>query len=130
MAGKCPVCGAPLQGNRCSYCGYEEKVETNVSSVTPNAQPTVVVNNVIQNNNNNVNGFVNAKLVSDKSKTVALVLCFFLGFFGGHQFYVGNTKKGILYFFTGGLIGIGAFYDFIMICLGKFRDHNGLLLKG
>lgn len=32
-----------------------------------------------------------------KSKTTATLLALFLGGFGFHQFYLGNTKKGVLY---------------------------------
>ena len=32
-----------------------------------------------------------------KSKTTALVLCFFLGAFGGHKFYLGQTGWGLAY---------------------------------
>ena len=34
---------------------------------------------------------------SGKNRTTAALMAFFLGGFGGHQFYLGNTGKGILY---------------------------------
>jgi TM2 domain-containing membrane protein YozV len=37
-----------------------------------------------------------------KSKTVAYILLFTLGFFGAHQFYLGKIGKGVFYLFTGG----------------------------
>lgn len=33
-----------------------------------------------------------------KNKRVALILCFFTGLFGGHHYYLGNWRKGILRF--------------------------------
>ena len=49
------------------------------------------------------------------NKWVALVLCFFLGLFGGHKFYEGKPGMGILYFFTAGLFGIGWLIDLFVI---------------
>lgn len=62
-------------------------------------------------------------LCSDKSKTTALLLCIFLGFFGVHQFYVGKVGKGILYLLTAGLFGIGWLIDLIQIICGNFKDN-------
>lgn len=52
-----------------------------------------------------------------KDKWLALLLCIFLGIFGGHKFYEGKIFMGVLYIFTGGLFGIGVFVDFILILL-------------
>ncbi len=67
--------------------------------------------------------------VSGKSRLAALLLCFFLGVWGIHYFYVGKTGMGILYIFTFGLFGIGILVDLIRIACGTFRDTYGLLLK-
>lgn len=47
-----------------------------------------------------------ATRASSKSKTVAAILCAlgFLGIGGLQHFYVGRVGKGLLYFFTGGVI--------------------------
>ncbi len=66
---------------------------------------------------------------SDKKKKIALLLCIFGGFFGLHQFYVGNIKKGILYFFTCGFFAIGWFMDIVSILLGTFKDNVGVPLR-
>ena len=60
-----------------------------------------------------------------KSKVVALLLCIFLGGLGIHRFYVGKIGTGILWFFTGGLFGIGTIVDIIMIAVGSFKDKTG-----
>ncbi len=73
--------------------------------------------------------FQSKELVSDKSKGTAAVLCFFLGVFGAHRFYVGQVGMGFLYLFTLGLFGIGDIVDFIMILCGSFKDKNGAVLK-
>ncbi len=66
---------------------------------------------------------------SDKSKTTALLLCIFLGFFGAHQFYVGKIGKGLLYLFTAGIFGIGWIVDIFRILTGGFRDNVGAPLR-
>ena len=43
---------------------------------------------------------------SDRSRTVALVLAFFLGVFGAHRFYAGKTQTAILMLVTLGGLGI------------------------
>ena len=65
---------------------------------------------------------------SEKSRTVTLLLCFFLGILGIHRFYVGKTGSGVLYLCTGGIVGIGVLIDFIMIIVGKFTDSQKNLI--
>lgn len=66
--------------------------------------------------------------VSPKSRLVALLLCWFLGFFGGHRFYVGKVGTGLLMLFTCGGLGIWWLIDFIIIIVGSFRDKSGRVL--
>ena len=70
-----------------------------------------------------------AEGVSEKSNTVALLLCLFLGALGIHRFYVGKIGTGILQLVTLGALGIWALIDLIMIALGKFKDKDGKLLQ-
>jgi len=62
---------------------------------------------------------------SDKSRLAALLLCFFLGVFGIHRFYVGKVGTGILQLFTLGLLGIWTLIDFVIIIVGAFSDSQG-----
>ena len=66
---------------------------------------------------------------SEKSNTVALLLCFFLGFLGVHRFYVGKIGTGILQLVTLGGLGIWALIDFIIIVVQKFTDSEGNTLS-
>ena len=50
-----------------------------------------------------------------KSKTVALLLWFFLGWLSAHRFYVVKTGTVILYLVTGQLVGIGWVADLFLI---------------
>ena len=69
------------------------------------------------------------RAISDKSWLAALLLCFFIGGFGVHRFYVGKIGTGILWLLTGGLLGIGSLVDFIVIACGNFEDCNGAVIK-
>lgn len=62
---------------------------------------------------------------SEKSNTVALLLCFFLGFLGAHRFYVGKIGTGVLMLLTLGGLGIWNLIDFIIIVIQKFTDKEG-----
>ena len=55
---------------------------------------------------------------------VAALLCFFIGFFGVHRFYVGKVITGILMIFTLGGFGIWVLVDLIMIITGSFKDKQ------
>ncbi len=44
--------------------------------------------------------------------SVTWILLTFLGVFGIHRMYMGKWITGILYFLTGGLVGLGVLYDF------------------
>lgn len=87
---------------------------------------------VITNHSSDVNnGYIQQNITtqkSEKSRGTAAVLCFFLGAFGIHRFYVGKIGTGLLWMFTAGLFGIGAFIDFIIIICGSFKDADDRLL--
>ena len=67
--------------------------------------------------------------VSPKSRTVALLLCLFLGGFGAHRFYTGKAVTGLMQLIlTCSVIGIvfsgpWAVLDFFMILGGKYNDR-------
>jgi len=47
--------------------------------------------------------------------SVAWILQTFLGLFGVHRMYMGKWITGLIYLFTGGLLGIGWLYDFLTL---------------
>jgi len=63
--------------------------------------------------------------MSDKRILPAFILCFFVGIFGAHRFYVGKVGTAILQILTLGGLGVWAFIDFIMIIVGAFTDKEG-----
>ena len=82
---------------------------------------------------------------SPYSFVAALLLCFFLGGFGAHRFYVGKTGTAIAQllltiivvvlsiilvgYFLVAAVGIWVLVDLIMIIIGSFTDKNGLPVK-
>ena len=63
--------------------------------------------------------------MTEKRILPAFLLCFFLGVFGAHRFYVGKMGTGVLQIITLGGLGIWALIDFIMIIVGSFTDSEG-----
>lgn len=61
-----------------------------------------------------------------KSKTTATILCLFLGGFGIHRFYLGQTGLGLLYlaFFWTLIPGLIALVDFIVLLLMSEETFN------
>lgn len=128
---KCPVCGAPLKNGKCDYCGYEDRMETqtnvnmNPASYYEESRQAqqIIINHQVLHDMEIIPG------VSRKNKTVALLLCIFLGGLGAHKFYVGKVGMGIIYLFTFGLFGFGWIIDIILIATGSFKDEFDLPLR-
>ena len=67
----------------------------------------------------------NPKTFLPKSRLAAALLCFFLGVFGAHRFYLRKTGTAILMIVTLGGLGIWTLVDLIFIVVGSFRDKEG-----
>ena len=135
----CTVCGTEVISNFCPKCG---KAATQFSPhdnrYTQNdryyPQYSRGYNNRYADSyytNPYSNNYVRDRRgpISNKSRIVALLLCFFLGCIGVHHFYVGRIGQGILYIFTGGLFGIGWLVDFILLATGTFKDQYGFFVS-
>ena len=132
---KCPFCGETINSiaKKCKHCGEivdETMRELENLKRQSNANGPIIVNN---NNNNNNNNNSNDSIVygAQKSKVVALLLCFFLGGLGAHRFYVGKVGSGIfqLLLCCAGIGFIWVLIDFITILCGNFSDSFNRPLK-
>lgn len=109
----CPTCGCQVAPLR--QAQQQVQIQQFPTGQVP-AQPQIQVNQVpgqpmqvIVNNN------IVANRGAPKDKTVALLLCIFLGTYGAHRFYEGRIGTGILWLFTFGMFGIGWLVDVIRI---------------
>jgi len=111
---KCPFCGGINYGydSTCKNCGGELELEpedTKLNSVSQSYR--------IKHQSEKIQENIRVVTIYGKAvnKYVALLLCIFFGYFGAHKFYEGKILLGVLYFFTGGLCGIGVIIDFITL---------------
>ncbi|HIA37575.1 MAG TPA: TM2 domain-containing protein [Flavobacteriales bacterium] len=66
--------------------------------------------------------------LSDKSFVITLLLCIFLGLYGGHRFYTGKASMALLMLFTVGGCGIWWIIDFLILITGNFQDDDELFI--
>ena len=64
-----------------------------------------------------------------KSRTTAILLCWFLGFFGIHRFYLGYGGIGVIQLLTLGGFGIWVVIDFIRLLTGSLSPPDFEWLK-
>ncbi len=137
----CPQCGATMtrQGDtpqfECPYCGeqkfiFNEKKEAPKPKPEPKPEPEVkyvYVEREYKPEFHSAYGEPNFKYSNKgqnqnnqprKSKSTAVWLCFLLGIFGAHQFYLGKPIKGIAYLISS-LTGWGLPVAFVF-CLIDF----------
>ncbi|MCR5537245.1 MAG: TM2 domain-containing protein [Succinivibrio sp.] len=104
----CSMCGKEIQDGleNCPYCGAVIVNRTQASAARQGAE-------------------------HEKDWIVALLLCFFVGCFGIHRFYVRKNTSGlIMLILTITCVGViiswpWAVWDFIMILLRKFKTADG-----
>ena len=101
-----------------------KSVENNQSPVTTTSERHLEKSkiNLFKKSRKNFNP--ENKLVGD-DWIIALLLCFFLGIFGIHRFYLGYPLIGLFQLFTAGGFVIWAFIDFFLILLRILEPKGG-----
>ena len=126
IAKYCPNCGAPIEAHSklCEICGTPiEQPQQSRPIYTQPPQEYVQP----QSNYNQVYADTNYpnRDVSQKSQGILIILWFFGGWLGLHQFYAGKIGMRLLYFCTLGLLGIGWLIDICAVVGGTFTDEFG-----
>jgi len=115
---KCPSCGASVFNRDkqefvvCEYC------ETQIHIVKDEIE-VEKKESVSQSDDNQS---------STKSWVVTIILCWMLGMFGVHRFYIGRPISGIFMLMTFGGFGFWMLIDLFIIILGRFKDGDGNLI--
>ncbi len=125
----CKNCGEAMNDNQaiCIKCGVKvgegNAFCANCGNALPeNADVCMNCGVAVKKQNGDLNG---------QDKIVMLLICFFLGGLGIHNFMMGETKKGIfkiIMSFCCGIGGILALIDLIKIAMGSYVvDPNKLI---
>jgi TM2 domain-containing membrane protein YozV/type II secretory pathway pseudopilin PulG len=67
--------------------------------------------------------------LSPKNRNTVILLCFFLGLFGAHRFYLGKIITGIIMILTLGGLGIWVVVDFFIAIFGRYQDSKNLYVE-
>lgn len=134
----CKNCGQEINENAvaCMTCGFAkgagEKFCANCGKeINPGAAICTACGAAVKPADNTAAASINGE---QKSKLVAVLLAFFLGSIGVHDFYLGYTKNGVIKIVLTVCTGFGgaiwALVDFVRLLTGSFNtDANGIELK-
>lgn len=125
-AERCPHCGA-VKKKYCQHCGALIDTDCIVCPQCGKQVGNLNQNehNIVINNSSSASASASASAVASvnmpvtngraKNKWVAFFLCLFT--ICGHKFYEGKIGIGVVYLFTGGLLGVGWIIDLISILM-------------
>lgn len=137
-----PNVNVSCNGQQIASVGKDETITVNVPSrstllfncmgrsasimVTPGADTDIYISFDRISGSLLVTNSLVQKASNDKNRTTAALLGIFLGGFGGHQFYLGNTWRGVLYlaFFWTYIPALIGFIEGIMLLTQSDEDFN------
>ena len=123
---ECPFCAERIsrRAKKCRHCS--EIIDPALREIENLKNKG---SNIIISNNNAATSATHdaeERFRGDRTKTAALLWCFFLGAFGAHKFYLGRPGWGLLYliFFWTFVPAVIAFVEFILLILTSERDFD------
>lgn len=113
----------------CKYCG--QKIAVDAVVCTHCGRQVEMLKREGDVPSNNVPSRVKQERISPKDKRTALILAVIglTGCGGLQRFYAGKIMSGLLFLFTGGLLGFGTVWDIIRIATDTFEDSEGRIIK-
>lgn len=129
----CKNCGSEIDANAavCVKCGFQKGTG---NKYCQNCGVEVAEGQAVCVNCGFALAAAPTVIGEQKSKLVAVLLAFFLGSIGIHDFYLGYNKNGIIKIILTCCTGVGgsiwALIDFIRLLTGSLNvDANGVPLK-
>jgi len=126
----CRNCGEQMNDNQaiCVKCGVKAGEGSNYcancgNTIAPNAAVCLSCGVAVKK--------AGAGNLAGHDKILILVLCFFLGGIGVHNFVMGETKKGVFKIIASLCCGIGFIFviiDFIKICMNSYEVNPEKLI--
>lgn len=157
MMTRCSICGAPLTGRVCEYCGTRAQ-DAGYDGAFQNERTRDwsrqaqdwgrqagqqarewgreardwgrdMKDRFTQRTAETGTAASESVRVSTRSKWIAFMLCLLLGRWGIHRLYVGKIGTGLLYMATKGFGYAGVVLDLILILTNSFTDGDGRPLR-
>lgn len=117
---KCKNCGSTKcqkiddETYKCEYCGSEERIKKS-------DEKTVLIDTTFLKET--AENFKNMDK-NKKNSLIMLLICIFFGELGVHRFLQKKIFSGLLYLFTGGLLGVGWIIDICKYAV-KYGELDG-----
>ena len=73
---------------------------------------------------------MNEEVNENKNAWIYSFLFVLFGLLGIHKFYLNKNGLGVLYLFTGGVLGMGLAYDLFYPIFALIRDNKGKVISG
>ncbi len=96
---ECPYCAEKIniKAKKCKHCNEMLDQTMRELDLLKSQKKDVYVTNNAASSASATAPSAYAYPIERRNKTTAILLCFFLGWMGGHKFYLGRTISGLVY---------------------------------